>query len=127
MNQYISKNALIAEIKKLEDSARIYPSSFDCGRVSAYKELINFLNTFETKEVESTELLKVKGYLVRDKDDYTAIYAEKPHRGRTEWIDACQLKNPNESSCLMSINDARLIPNIDFEDEPIEVEVLIKH
>jgi Ca2+-dependent lipid-binding protein len=117
MNQYISKNALIAEIKKLEDSARIYPSSFDCGRVSAYKELINFLNTFETIEVKSTELLKVKGYLVRDKDDYTAIYAEKPHRGKTEWVN---------DSCLMTINDTRLVPNIEFEDEPIEVEITLK-
>ena len=68
---------------------------------------------------EETELLKVRGYLVRDKDDYTAIYAEKPHRGKTEWVDG-------NGSCLMTINDARLVPDIEFEDEPVEVEVLIK-
>ena len=66
-----------------------------------------------------TELSKVKGFLVRDKDDYTAIYAEKPHRGKTEWVDG-------NDSCLMTINDARLVPDIEFEEEPVEVEVVIK-
>ena len=66
-----------------------------------------------------TELLKVKGFLVRDKDDYTAIYAEKPHRGKTEWVDG-------NDSCLMTINDARLVPDIEFEDEPVEVELTLK-
>lgn len=74
-------------------------------------------HTLEIKEVENTELLKVKGYLVRDKDDYTALYAEKPHRGKTEWVN---------DSCLMTINDARLAPDIEFEDEPVEVEVTLK-
>lgn len=83
------------------------------GRV---KDVIGIL---EVKEVENTELLKVRGYLVRDKDDYTAIYAEKPHRGKTEWVDS-------NVSCLMTINDARLVPDIEFEDEPVEVEVIIK-
>ena len=65
------------------------------------------------------DTIKIKGYLVRDKDDYTAIYAEKPHRGKTEWV------NGNDS-CLMTINDARLVTDIEFEDEPIEVEVTLK-
>lgn len=68
---------------------------------------------------EETELSKVKGFLVRDKDDYTAIYAEKPHRGKTEWVNG-------NGSCLMTINDARLVPDIEFEDEPVEVEVTLK-
>ena len=56
---------------------------------------------------------------MRDKDDYTAIYAEKPHRGKTEWVNG-------NGSCLMTINDARLVPDIEFEDEPVEVEVTLK-
>ena len=85
----------------------------------AYNEVLSFLNTLEGEEVENTELLKVRGYLVRDKEDYTAIYAEKPHRGKTEWVNG-------NGSCLMTINDARLVPDIEFEDEPVEVEVTLK-
>ena len=63
------------------------------------------------------DTIKIRGYLVRDKDDYTAIYAEKPHRGKTEWVN---------DACLMIINDARLVPDIEFEDEPVEVEITLK-
>lgn len=38
---------LIAEIKKLNDEAKMHPSDFDCGRLSICKELINFLDTLE--------------------------------------------------------------------------------
>ena len=84
-----------------------------------YDEELEFIHSEKVEEVENTELLKVRGYLVRDKDDYTAIYAEKPHRGKTEWVDG-------NDSCLMTINDARLVPDIEFEDEPVEVEVTLK-
>ena len=94
-------------------------SSSSRGALEALNEVLSFLDTLEVKEVENTELLKVRGYLVRDKDDYTAIYAEKPHRGKTEWVDG-------NDSCLMTINDARLVPDIEFEDEPVEVEVTLK-
>ena len=94
-------------------------SSSSRGALEALNEVLSFLGTLEVKEVENTELLKVRGYLVRDKDDYTAIYAEKPHRGKTEWVDG-------NDSCLMTINDARLVPDIEFEDEPVEVEVTLK-
>lgn len=49
----IDKSALVAEIKKLEDEAKIYPSSFDCGRLSVCKELMNFIDTLEVKEENS--------------------------------------------------------------------------
>jgi len=85
---------------------------------------LRYKENLEMKEVGNTELLKVKGYLVRDKDDYTAIYAEKPHRGKTEWVDGNHPRNANESSCLFTM-DARLLPNVEFDDEPVEVEVTI--
>lgn len=47
----IDKDTLIAEIKELEDEAKIYPSDFGCGRLSICKELMNFLDTLEVKEV----------------------------------------------------------------------------
>lgn len=121
MEQYIKKSALVAEIRK-----RLLPvvrdkhyGEWEEGQDSERIAILNIINTIEVKEVEDTESLKVRGYLVRDKDDYTAIYAEKPHRGKTEWVDG-------DDSCLMTINDARLMPDIEFEDEPVEVEITLK-
>lgn len=121
MEQYISKSALLAEIDNLLDKGK-YHDDYDCafrdGNNAALYALKGRIDNLEVKEVKNTELLKVRGYLVRDKDDYTAIYAEKPHRGKTEWVDS-------NDSCLMTINDARLIPDIEFEDKPVEVEVTL--
>ena len=50
MKEYINKSAIKAEIEKLEDEAKIYPSSFDCGRLSVCKELMNFIDTLEVKD-----------------------------------------------------------------------------
>ena len=73
---------------------------------------------------EGNTLAKAKGFLVRDKDDYTAIYSTKPERGKTEWVDGNHPRNANESSCLFTM-DAYLLPNVEFNDEPVEVEVTI--
>ena len=48
----IDKDALVAEIEKLIDEAKIYPSDFYCGRLSICKELMNFFDTLEVKEVD---------------------------------------------------------------------------
>ena len=128
MTQYIDKAAVVAEIRRImaeemsffKDCCNDELENTSSPAVYTRMEmLLSFLGTIEVKEVENTELLKVRGYLVRDKDDYTAIYAEKPHRGKTEWVKG-------NDSCLMTINDARLVPDIEFEDEPVEVEVTLK-
>ena len=123
--ELIEKAAVVAEIERIKSyiGSDKYLSDFEkgCnfGREDVCDSLLNFLDTLEVKEVEDTELLKVRGYLVRDKDDYTAIYTEKPHRGKTEWVDG-------NNSCLVTINNAGLVSDIEFEDEPVEVEVVIK-
>ena len=122
MEQYISKSVIVSELeKRIEETKGMQPKfdQFWAGQISAFKGVLKIIDTLEVKEAENTELLKVRGYLVRDKDDYTAIYAEKPHRGKTEWVDG-------NDSCLITINDARLVPDIEFEDEPVEVEVTLK-
>jgi len=43
MKELIDKSALVAEIENLKGEAEIYPSDFNCGRLSICKELINFL------------------------------------------------------------------------------------
>jgi len=116
----IDKDKIVAEIEKRRDESWLGMYTKEKGIIfDITDEILSFINTLEVKEVENTELLKVRGYLVRDKDDYTAIYAEKPHRGKTEWVKG-------NDSCLMTINDARLVPDIEFEDEPVEVEVTLK-
>ena len=117
----IEKSVLVAEIRK-----RLLPvirdkhyDEWEEGQDSERRAILSIIDALDAKEVENTELLKVRGYLVRDKDDYTAIYAEKPHKGKTEWVDG-------NDSCLMTINDARLVPDIEFEDEPVEVELTLK-
>lgn len=119
MEQYISKDAVENILRNLWQTDNVQNSEQRVYYNKALQEVQCHLDTLEMKEVENTELLKVKGYLVRDKDDYTAIYAEKPHRGKTEWVKG-------NDSCLITINDARLVPDIEFEDEPVEVEVTLK-
>lgn len=68
---------------------------------------------------------KIKGWLVRDKDDYTAIYSVKPIRGKTEWVDGNHPRLHNQSSCILSFCEY-MFPDVKFEDEPIEVELTIK-
>ena len=84
--ELIDKSALVAEIENLRKHY-IEREDFDIGWNMALDKILSFLDTLEVKEEENTELLKVIDYLVSDKDDYTTIYAEKPHRGKTEWIN----------------------------------------
>ena len=124
MEKYIPLDALVKEIENLQNTYKICSihNSYEGG----LRDALHIIKTLEAKEVENTELLKVRGYLVRDKDDYTAIYSTKPNRGRTEWVDGNHPRNANESSCLITLNNARLLPDIEFNDKPIEVEVVIK-
>ena len=115
----MTKKETIQMLQSIEDRAIDFPYMTTCDWVAIAAAKRHLENSLKVKEVENTELLKVRGYLVRDKDDYTAIYAEKPHRGKTEWVDG-------NDSCLMTINDARLVPDIEFEDESVEVEVTLK-
>lgn len=52
MAHYIDKDSVVAEIEKLRDEAKIHSSDFSCGRLSICKELMNFLDTLEVKEVD---------------------------------------------------------------------------
>lgn len=51
----IDKEKVVEEIEKLKDEAKIHPSDFGCGRLSICKELMNFLDTLEVKEVDLEE------------------------------------------------------------------------
>lgn len=109
---------LEADIASAEDKD---DENIAIAKYNVCANLREFINSLP--EEHETEL---KGWLVRDKDNYTAIYGVKPERGRTEWFDSVHPKNAEESSLLITINDATLIPDLEYEDEPIEVELTIR-
>lgn len=76
------------------------------------------------------EEYKIRGYVVRDKDDFTAMYLSKDNlaRGKTEWNEYGVIFVNGEIKyssflCELPYNS---IPDLTFEDEPIEVELTIK-
>ena len=71
------------------------------------------------------EVTKINGWLVRDKDDFTAVYGVKPIRGKTEWLDGSHPKCSRETSFILSFGEY-MFPDVKWEDEPIEVELTIK-
>lgn len=56
MKQYIDKDALVAEIERLQmDKGRVfneYDAGFSEGRISVFDNILSFLNTLEVKEVD---------------------------------------------------------------------------
>ena len=81
MAQYIDKSALVAEIEKLKDEAKIYPSDFSCGRLSICKELMNFLDTLEVKEVYFEKLGEIARHLIAVKE-----HIEDMRLDKEEWF-----------------------------------------
>ena len=71
------------------------------------------------------ETQKIRGWLVRDKDDFTAVYSVKPVRCKTAWLDSNHPKSSSDSSCVLLFVEY-MFPDLKFEDEPIEIEITIK-
>ena len=73
---------------------------------------------------------KIKGWVVRDKDDYTAMYLSKDKlvRGKTEWNEygVTFVNGEIKDSSFLCVLPYFFIPDLTFEDEPIEVELTIK-
>ena len=75
MDQYISKDALKAEIKKLSQKAKeLYGySQFN----TAYDNVLSILDTLEVKEVDLEKEL--------DYDDYMTFFKEHPEYSNGDW------------------------------------------
>ena len=65
---------------------------------------------------EVNSLPKIKGWVARDKDGCLNYFHFKPLRGEASWVLP---QNPR------ALNGADF-PDLHWEDEPIEVELLIK-
>ena len=66
MTQYIDKAAVVAEInrqhKKLMTANNIYGAQFVLGFRQACRQIIDFLNTLEVKDVDSNKELSLEDY-----------------------------------------------------------------
>ena len=52
MEQYISKDTLVAEIeRRINELSQLEKASYEVGLSDAYKIILSFLNTLEVKEV----------------------------------------------------------------------------
>ena len=66
----------------------------------------------------------VKGWVVTDKDGYSAVYEKKPHRGKTNWIDG-DARTYEQCSFICDL-DSRYFDVPSWEDEPVEVEIVVR-
>lgn len=73
--ELIDKNAVVAKMEELQDEAKIYPSDFGCGRLSICKELMNFLDTLEVKEVDLEKELSILDNTLFDLDGVAVVGA----------------------------------------------------
>ena len=120
----IDKSAVKAELeKRIEETKGMRPKfdQFWAGQISAFKGVLNILNTLEVKEVD---LIKIKGYVARDKDGSIWFHYTKPHR-----------ENDIEKTWWGSNDKSFEIYDFDFpeyadltweESEPVEVELTLK-
>ena len=74
MAQYIDKDALVAEIERLDE---YYHHSKSAGGQAFIESLLSFINTLEVKEVNLVEEL--------DYDDYMTFFKEHPEYNNGDW------------------------------------------
>lgn len=68
--------------------------------------------------IEDSEDTVIKGWVARDKEGYLVLHYKEPHRtlGNTKWYSAQSQKSlPRDS-----------FPDLTWDDDPIEVELIIK-
>ena len=115
-----------------QNANKAYPPEYEmpddnwkqrAGYITGFKDACNEHLKFNNPSQEQMMKNAIDGFLVRDKDDYAAIYSEKPHMGKTEWIDGTA-RNSSDSSWICNIK-ASMIPDLDFSDEPVKVKLLI--
>lgn len=75
---------------------------------------LDFYNVYEITETV------IKGWVAKDKDGETTIHKNYPERRECYWWS-------DENNCQEDYNlDSDLFPDLKWEDEPLEVELIIK-
>ncbi len=101
------------EINKKAKEA--FPDGVDNERDTAMLRL-----GFETAYKEISALPTIKGWVARDEDGTLEFYDSKPQR-----IEDMEFWN-SETSMFCTSLPKDMLPSLRWEDEPIEVEIIIK-
>lgn len=108
----------------LEKEIKDYIKRVHCLAVG--KEIANLAHYFYELGLNAkSDAPKIKGWLARDRNKALFFHHEKPHRyygdtWRTDWV-----RHPQpELHHLRLLDD--IMPNLKWEDEPIEVELIIR-
>ena len=122
MAQYIPKSLLVAEINKRIIDAPV--NNIGHQRVWAYNDVKDIINTLKVKEVdlEIQPSTKIDGWVARQPEGDLWLFSEEPYynsdigRWGTAIGDERELEN-----C-----DTSMFKDLNFFDETIEVELIIK-
>jgi hypothetical protein len=94
MIQYIDKDALVAEIEKRINSTGD-TNQWLCGKLEAYREIHDFLDTLEVKEVDlEKELNVIIDSLNDDKYEHLSIHQQLSHIAKHFFELGMQVNNP---------------------------------
>ena len=107
MEQYISKSDLVAELeKRIEETKGMQPKfdQFWAGQISAFKGVLKILNTLEVKEIDTP-------------------ISDSRKANHAKFIKELKQKIDSYERELSKSGDST---KCDFEDEPVEVEVILK-
>lgn len=119
-----------AEIERRYNDNLNVVEKFELGKITATifgeiaKEYLSLMSFIESLEKEP-DAPKIKGWVARDRNKALFFHHEKPHRyygdtWRTDWV-----MHPQPELHHLRLLDG-IMPNLKWEDEPIEVELIIK-
>ena len=109
MAQYINKSAVVAEIeRRLRELSQLEKASYEIGLCDAYKIVLSFIDTLETKEVDLEKEVDIED-AVHGTVDYPLIGCDFPniypnYKELKEYCDRKGIKD-NDKVKLIIIKD----------------------
>lgn len=86
-------------------------------------QLINWLSVpFRRNYYQNSEYPTIRGWVARDYDGLLYWFCHKPERGYVEWFDKYSRASTSQ---MIRLNEDDF-PTLSWEDEPMEVELVIK-
>ena len=121
--KYIDADKLIAEVERLKEETPIgiceYDKGEENGRYEVLNHLLSTIASLQQEQPKDKQIVSIEGWAARDKNGHLNFFLGKPHRikntrGEEYWVGHARMKQPNE-----------FFPELSWNDEPIEVELLI--
>lgn len=115
MKARVIETGEIVEVERINH--RIY-GRIDGGTALYRKDMLDFNPDLYPPQPEAT----ISGWICRDKDGELTIFGEYPERdGDSSWW----LGNVADRSGFLII-DSDLFPSLTWQDDPLEIEIIIK-